>query len=65
MKPNMHINVLTKTVLVEDSVLNLRDLTETEFADTIIERWEYLWGADEVNATRRDLIQLHQAIWEA
>lgn len=64
MKPNMVINVAEKKVKVKNMTINLMAVSALEFADTIIDTWEHLWSADECNSTRRDLIQLHQALQE-
>lgn len=64
-KPSMTINLYDKTVTVAGELMNLNEFqSSAEFAETVVTKLEYLWDADTVNETRRDLVKLYYAIME-
>lgn len=64
-KPSLHINVFNKTVFFEDEPMKLSDYSPLEFADHIVDACEHLWDADTCNDTRKELVNLYNAIMEA
>lgn len=64
-QPSILISVFNRTITVDGEAMSFDKFTSSsDFAETIIEKFEYMWTADKVNEIKRDLIQLYYAIME-
>ena len=65
-KPKLKINTYWKEVELEGRLLKLSSFSSPiEFANHIVEKYEYLWDADTCNDTRKELVNLYNALIEA
>ena len=65
-KPSMAISIINKTVESDGELLKLREFSSAaEFANYFVDKYEHLWDANATNETKKDLINLYNAIMEA